>query len=100
MALGSKGTVFVGTRQLKDGYAIVDRGGKREVRPSQRPRFAERGRVQQGHAQRRERHAFTRYDGIESRLDQPPEAKSWSDGLDPQKQPGHFWKFSRARARR
>src|SRR5213594_4240776 len=25
MALGSKGTVFVGTRQLKDVYAVVDR---------------------------------------------------------------------------
>src|SRR3989475_9780816 len=32
MALGSKGTVFVGTRQLKDVYAVVDRGGKREVK--------------------------------------------------------------------
>src|SRR6266851_4511357 len=32
MALGSKGTVFVGTRQLKEVYAIVDRGGKREAK--------------------------------------------------------------------
>src|SRR5207237_6929438 len=32
MALGSKGTVFVGTRQLKDVYAVVDRGGRREVK--------------------------------------------------------------------
>jgi len=32
MALGDKGTVFVGTRQLKDVYAVVDRDGKREVK--------------------------------------------------------------------
>ncbi len=32
MALGDKGTVFVGTRQLKDVYAVVERGGKREVK--------------------------------------------------------------------
>ena len=39
------------------------------------------------------RNRITRYDGIESRLDSPPEAKVVVDGLDPQKQPGHFWKF-------
>src|SRR5439155_71876 len=38
-------------------------------------------------------HPFARYDGIESRLDRPPEAKVVVDGLDPQNQPGHFWKF-------
>ncbi|MGZ5103196.1 MAG: hypothetical protein ACXWHB_02765, partial [Usitatibacter sp.] len=32
LALGDKGTVFVGNRNLKDVYAIVDRGGKREVK--------------------------------------------------------------------
>src|SRR5712691_514137 len=36
MALGDKGTVFVGTRQLKDVYAVVERGGKREVKPFSR----------------------------------------------------------------
>src|SRR5438067_11666689 len=30
MAQGDKGTVFVGTRQLKEGYAVVDKGGKHE----------------------------------------------------------------------
>src|SRR6266571_1518345 len=40
-----------------------------------------------------EHHRITRYDGIESRLDNPPEAKIVIDGLDPQQQPGHFWKF-------
>ena len=41
-----------------------------------------------------ERHRITRYDGIEDRLDNPPEA----EGRDRQprsrrSQPGHFWKF-------
>jgi glucose/arabinose dehydrogenase len=40
-----------------------------------------------------ERHRITRYDNIESALDNPPEAKVVVDGLDPQNQPGHFWKF-------
>ncbi len=32
LALGDKGTVFVGNRNLSDVYAIVDRGGKRDVK--------------------------------------------------------------------
>jgi glucose/arabinose dehydrogenase len=40
-----------------------------------------------------ERHRITRYDGIEGQLDNPPQAKVVVDGLDPDKQPGHFWKF-------
>ena len=40
-----------------------------------------------------ERHRITRYDGIEDRLDNPPDAKVVVDNLDPNKQPGHFWKF-------
>src|SRR5216684_381738 len=32
LAQGDKGTVFVGTRQLKEVYAVVDRGGKREAK--------------------------------------------------------------------
>jgi glucose/arabinose dehydrogenase len=40
-----------------------------------------------------ERHRITRYDGIEARLDNPPEGKVVIDGLDPTNQAGHFWKF-------
>jgi glucose/arabinose dehydrogenase len=94
MALGSKGTVFVGTRQLKEVYAIVDRGGKREVKTILKDLDSPNGVVfSRGTLYVAERHRITRYDGIESRLDSPPEAKVVVDGLDPQKQPGHFWKF-------
>jgi len=94
MALGNKGTVFVGTRQLKDVYAIVDRGGKREVKTILKDLDSPNGVVfSRGTLYVAERHRITRYDGIESRLDSPPDAKVVVDGLDPQKQPGHFWKF-------
>src|SRR5438874_2159680 len=94
MALGSKGTVFVGTRQLKDVYAVVDRGGKREVKTILKGLESPNGVVfSRGTLYVAERHRITRYDGIENRLDNPPEAKVVVDGLDPQNQPGHFWKF-------
>ncbi len=94
MALGSKGTVFVGTRQLKEVYAIVDRGGKREVKTILKGLESPNGVVfSRGTLYVAEHHRITRYDGIESRLDNPPEAKVVVDGLDPQNQPGHFWKF-------
>src|SRR6266478_8856638 len=94
MALGDKGTVFVGTRQLKDVYAVVERGGKREVKTILKGLESPNGIVfSKGTLYVAEHHRITRYDGIESRLDDPPEAKIVIDGLDPQQQPGHFWKF-------
>jgi len=94
MAQGDKGTVFVGTRQLKEVYAVVDRGGKREVKTLLKDLDAPNGIVfSKGILYVAERHRITRYDGIESRLDNPPEAKIVIDNLDPNKQPGHFWKF-------
>jgi glucose/arabinose dehydrogenase len=94
MAQGDKGTVFVGTRQLKDVYAVVDRGGKREVKTILKGLESPNGIVfSKGTLYVAERHRITRYDGIEGSLDNPPQAKVVIDGLDPQNQPGHFWKF-------
>ncbi len=94
MAQGDKGTVFVGTRQLKEVYAVVDRGGKREVKVLLKGLESPNGIVfSKGTLYVAEHHRITRYDGIENRLDNPPEAKVVIDGLDPQNQPGHFWKF-------
>ncbi|MGB5079653.1 MAG: PQQ-dependent sugar dehydrogenase [Burkholderiales bacterium] len=94
MARGDKGTVFVGTRQLKDVYAVVERGGKREVKTLLKGLDTPNGIVfSKGTLFVAERHRITRYDGIESQLDNPPQARVVIDGLDPQKQPGHFWKF-------
>jgi len=94
LALGSKGTVFVGTRQLKDVYAVVDRGGKREVKTLLKGLDTPNGVVfSKGTLYVAERNRITRYDGIEDRLDSPPTAKVVIDNLDPNQAPGHFWKF-------
>ena len=94
LALGSKGTVFVGTRQLKEVYAVVDRGGKREVKTLFKGMDTPNGiAFSRGTLYVAERNRITRYDGIEDRLDNPPEAKVVIDNLDPNNAPGHFWKF-------
>ncbi|HEV7822801.1 MAG TPA: PQQ-dependent sugar dehydrogenase [Burkholderiales bacterium] len=94
LALGDKGTVFVGNRNLSDVYAVVDRGGKREVKKILAGLKAPNGvAFSKGTLFVAERHRITRYDGIEDRLDNPPEAKVVIDNLDPTSQAGHFWKF-------
>jgi len=94
LALGDKGTVFVGNRQANNVYAIVDRGGKREVKTLLKGLNTPNGvAFRKGTLYVAERHRITRYDGIEDRLDNPPEGKVVIDNLDPSKAPGHFWKF-------
>jgi len=94
LALGDKGTVFVSNRLAKDVYAVVDRNGQREVKTVLKGLNAPNGVVfNKGTLYVAERDRITRYDGIEDNLDSPPAAKVVVDGLDPQNQPGHFWKF-------
>jgi glucose/arabinose dehydrogenase len=94
LALGDKGTVFVSNRLAKNVYAVVDKGGTREVKTLLKGLNAPNGIVfSKGTLYVAERHRITSYDGIEGRLDSAPEAKVVVDGLDPQNQPGHFWKF-------
>ncbi|MEO8133757.1 MAG: PQQ-dependent sugar dehydrogenase [Betaproteobacteria bacterium] len=94
LALGDKGTVFVSNRNLKDVYAIVDKGGKREVKKILKGLNSPNGiAFDKGTLYVAERDKITRYDGIEDKLDNPGEGKVVIDNLDPSKQPGHFWKF-------
>jgi glucose/arabinose dehydrogenase len=94
LALGDKGTVFVSNRLAKNVYAVVDRGGKREVKTILKGLNAPNGiAFSKGTLYVAERHRIARYDGIEDKLDNPPEGKVVVDGLDPTTQPGHFWKF-------
>jgi glucose/arabinose dehydrogenase len=94
LALGDKGTVFVSNRLAKNVYAVVDKGGTREVKTLLKGLNAPNGIVfAKGTLYVAERHRITRYDGIEGSLDNVPEGKVVIDGLDPQNQPGHFWKF-------
>jgi glucose/arabinose dehydrogenase len=94
LALGDKGTVFVSNRLAKNVYAVVDKGGTREVKTILKGLNAPNGIVfSKGTLYVAERDRITRYDGIENNLDNPPEGKVVIDGLDPQNQPGHFWKY-------
>jgi glucose/arabinose dehydrogenase len=94
LALGDKGTVFVSNRISKNVYAVVDRNGQREVKTLFKGMNAPNGIVfSKGTLYVAERNRITAYEGIEERLDNPPEGKVIVDNLDPTTQPGHFWKF-------
>jgi len=76
MALGSKGTVFVGNRNLANVYAIIDKDGKREVKVLLKGMNAPNGIVfDKGTLYVAERNRITRYDNIEANLDNPAKAR-------------------------
>jgi glucose/arabinose dehydrogenase len=86
--------VFVSNRNLSSVYAIIDKGGKREVKTVLKGLKAPNGiAFDKGTLYVAERHRITRYDGIEDRLDNAGEGKVVVDNLDPTNQPGHFWKY-------
>jgi len=94
LALGDKGTVFVSNRLSKSVYAVVDNGGKREVKTLFTGLDAPNGiAFNKGTLYVAERGRITRYDGIENQLDKPAEGKVVVDNLDPSRAAGHFWKF-------
>ena len=94
LALGDKGTVFVSNRNLSNVYAIIDKGGAREVKTILKGLKSPNGIVfDKGTLYVAERHRITRYDGVEDKLDNVGEGKVVVDNLDPNNQPGHFWKF-------
>ncbi len=94
LALGDNGTVFVANRNLSNVYAIVSNGNKREVKTILKGQKAPNGVVfDKGTLYVAERHRITRYDGIESRLDNVGAGKVVIDNLDPTNQAGHFWKY-------
>jgi glucose/arabinose dehydrogenase len=93
LALGEKGTVFVSNRNAKSVYAITDKGGKREVKTILKDQDSPNGiAFSKGTLFVAERGRITRYDGIESNLDQP-QGKVVVDNLDPSRAAGHFWKY-------
>ena len=98
MAMGDKGTLFVGNRNAEEclcGGQHV--GGKREVKTVlKRPRLAERHRLQQGHAiRRRARSASRATTGSRPSSTTRRRRKVVVDNLDPQQRrallevPGH-----------
>src|SRR5258707_13900099 len=94
LALGDKGTVFVSNRNAKSVYAVLDKGGKREVKTLFTGLDAPNGiAFNKGTLYVAERGRITRHDGIEGKLASPGEGKVVVDNLDPSRAAGHFWKF-------
>src|SRR3954464_11576679 len=88
LALGDNGTVFVSNRISKNVYAVVDSGGKREVKQVLKGLNAPNGLTfSKGTLYVAERDKITAFEGIETKLDNPGEGKVVADGLDPDKQP-------------
>ncbi len=94
LALGDKGTVFVSNRVQSSVYAIVESGGKREVKTVFKGMKSPNGIVfDKGSLFVAERHRITRFDDIENKLANPGPGTVVIDDLDPSSQPGHFWKY-------
>lgn len=92
MAVGAKGTLFVGQRTHDAVFAIVDKGDHREVKKILTGLNSPNGvAFANGTLFVAERERILRYDNIEDHLDNPGEPKIVIDGLP--HQDGHFWKF-------
>jgi glucose/arabinose dehydrogenase len=92
LAIGPKGTVFVGNRLRDQVFAITSRNGKRDVISIAKGLASPNGvLVHKGALYVAERERILRYDDIENRLDNPPQPVVMVDGMP--SQPGHFWKY-------
>jgi glucose/arabinose dehydrogenase len=91
MTWGSKGTLFVGTRSAGNVYAVVDRGGQREVKVIAKGLTQPNGvAFKDGALYVAEISRISKFEGIEDQLDTPPTPKVVFDDL-PKDLP-HGWK--------
>ncbi len=92
MVFGPKGTLFVGTRFPGNVYAVVDKGGKREVKTIGKGLYRSNGvAFKNGALYVAELSRIIRYDNIEDNLENPPQPVVVFDAL-PKDEP-HGWKF-------
>jgi glucose/arabinose dehydrogenase len=92
MIWGDKGTLFVSSRVAGNVYAIVDKAGQREVKTIAKGLNLPNGvAFKNGTLYIAEIHRITKMDGIEDKLDSPPEMKVVYDTL-PKDLP-HGWKY-------
>jgi glucose/arabinose dehydrogenase len=92
MTFGKNGTLFVGTRFPGVVYAVVDKGGQREVKTIAKGLHRSNGvAYKNGTLYIAELSKISKIDGIESKLDNPPAPTVIFDAL-PKDEP-HGWKF-------
>ena len=92
LAIGTKGTVFVGTRQLDRVYAVTEKDGKREVKTLLKGLYRPNGvAFHNGALYVAELSRILRFDDIEDRLDNPPKPVIVFDALP--KDEVHGWKY-------
>lgn len=94
MVMGDKGTIFMGTRGLGRVYAITDNGDSREVKT------VIEGLTQPNGLAFRDGALYVfainevyRYDGIEDRLDNPPEPVDLTEAFGLPPEVHHNWKY-------
>jgi len=92
MALGDKGTVFVGSRQVDKVYAIVNKDGKRTVKVLASGLYRPNGvAFHNGTLYVAELSKISKIDNVEDHLDDPPKPTVIYDNLP--KDEAHGWKF-------
>lgn len=92
MTLGSKGTLFIGTRFPGNVYAVVEKDGQRVTKVLFKGLHRPNGvAFKDGSLYVAELSRILRYDNIEARLDNPPEPVVVFDALP--KDEAHGWKF-------
>jgi glucose/arabinose dehydrogenase len=92
MTWGDKGTLFVSSRVAGNVYAVVDKGGTREVKTIAKGLNLPNGvAFKDGTLYIAEIHRITKMEGIEGHLDSPPEMKVVYDTLP--KDAPHGWKY-------
>jgi glucose/arabinose dehydrogenase len=92
LALGDKGTVFVGSRLVGKVYAIVDKDGKREVKVLASGLYRPNGvAFHKGTLYIAELSQISKIEHVEDVLDNPPKPTVIYDNLP--KDEAHGWKF-------
>jgi glucose/arabinose dehydrogenase len=92
MALGDKGTVFVGSRLVDKVYAIINKDGKRTVKVLASGLYRPNGvAFHNGTLYIAELSKISKIDNVEDHLDDPPKPTVIYDNLP--KDEAHGWKF-------
>ena len=95
MAVGDRGTVFVGTRTIGRVYAVTDQGGQRTGRViAQGLRQPNGVAFRDGNLYVTAINQVLRYDGIEGRLESPGQPTDLTQAFNLPPDEHHGWKFT------